>query len=237
MLTSPLLLALLENAQQKPTYMNEAAKTDDNDNVSEPEDIETEDEDNPDEADDEATEDTTDSENEDTEDDFEEDEDVDYGFDSDEDLGASDMVADDTDEEDEPEETNVQTNVLNISELDRNLVKRRLFNNYKDLRTAINSFKMTVTDREESLPLEIRSAMISRLGDLYEKITEYMMYKFSYTNYEENLEIFTLYTKKFNEIIQVALDDDKHDNKGTHRKPSSKKVSNKTQKQRKDVTK
>ena len=233
MVTNPMLLALLENSKP-PVYLNEAAEEDEEDPSTneEGEEEEGKDENESDDNSEDNKEESTDDNNE-SDDQQEEGEEDAFSFDNDEeeddgpnpdDLPDPDDAGDDP--ADDAEEKNVQTNILNLSSLDRNLVKRRLFNNFKDLRTSIDSFRATIDDREEALEPEIRNATITKLGDLYEKLTEYLMYKFSYINYEENLENFLLYTKKFNEIIQVVIGDDKHDNKSTKKKFSSKKSVN-----------
>lgn len=229
MVTNPMLLALLESSNAS-VYLNEATEEkDEEDQASNEEEEDTtqenDDNDSSEENEEESSDDNTESDNqqEDGEDDpfsFDNDEEEDDGPNPDG-LPDPDDVGDDS--VDDAEEKNVQTNILNLSSLDRNLVKRRLFNNFKDLRTSIDSFRTTVDDREEVLDSNIRNATITKLGDLYEKLTEYLMYKFSYINYEENLENFILYTKKFNEIIQVVIGDDKHDNKSTKKKSSSRK--------------
>lgn len=230
MVTNPMLLALLESSKPPVTYINEAAKDEEEtDAGAEDQAADAEEDAAEDPPAEEPKKEEEDTENSD-EDQSEDDSSDEFSFDSDEEgddepnpdgLPDPDDTGSDT-SDDDPEEKNVQTNILNLSTLDRHLIKRRLFNSFKDLRSSINSFRMTIDERAEALVPEVRNEVINVLGDLYEKLTEYLMYKFSYINYEENLENFLLYTKKFNEIIQVTTSDLKHDNKSARKKSSNK---------------
>lgn len=113
------------------------------------------------------------------------------------DDGSSDDSSDNS-----QEETNVQTNILNMSKLDRLLAKRRCLTDYHDLRTSINSFRNTIEKSEAILEPTIRDETIRDLNTLYTRIGEYLMYRFGYNNYEENLQNYFIFMQSMNEIIK-----------------------------------
>lgn len=110
------------------------------------------------------------------------------------DDGSGDM-------EDDDGETNVQTNILQLSQLDRNLIKRKCYNDFLDLRTSITSAKKIVDDYEASIEPELRSYTVEQLDLLYTSITDYITIKFPTINYEENLQNYLLFVKQLNELV------------------------------------
>ena len=98
-------------------------------------------------------------------------------------------------------ETNVQTNILQISKLDRTIAKRKLFSDFQDLRTQTNTFRNVIINNEENVDPELREKIYSDLDSLYTSITEYLTYKFSFINYEENLQAYLLLAKALEDII------------------------------------
>ena len=103
--------------------------------------------------------------------------------------------------EDTEGETNVQTNILQLSQLDRNLIKRKCYNDFLDLRTSITSAKKIVDDYEASIDPELRSYTVEQLDLLYTSITDYITIKFPTINYEENLQNYLLFVKQLNELV------------------------------------
>lgn len=101
-------------------------------------------------------------------------------------------------------ETNIQTNILNLSKLDRTIAKRRLFTNFQDLRTQINTFRNIIANNEENIEVEIREKIYADIDKAYSSITDYMTYKFSFINYEENLQAYLLFSKMVQDIVNYT---------------------------------
>lgn len=101
-------------------------------------------------------------------------------------------------------ETNVQTNILKLSKLDRTLAKRRLFTNFQDLRTQVNTFRNIIANNEENIEVEVREKIYEDLDKAYSSITDYMTYKFSFINYEENLQAYLLFSKMMQDIVNYT---------------------------------
>lgn len=101
-------------------------------------------------------------------------------------------------------ETNVQTNILKLSKLDRTLAKRRLFTNFQDLRTQVNTFRNIIANNEENIEAEVREKIYEDIDKVYSSITDYMTYKFSFINYEENLQAYLLFSKMMQDIVNYT---------------------------------
>lgn len=101
-------------------------------------------------------------------------------------------------------ETNVQTNILKLSKLDRTLAKRRLFTNFQDLRTQANTFRNIIANNEENIEAEVREKIYEDIDKAYSSITDYMTYKFSFINYEENLQAYLLFSKMMQDIVNYT---------------------------------
>lgn len=101
-------------------------------------------------------------------------------------------------------ETNVQTNILKLSKLDRTLAKRRLFTNFQDLRTQVNTFRNIIANNEENIEAEVREKIYEDIDKAYSSITDYMTYKFSFINYEENLQAYLLFSKMMQDIVNYT---------------------------------
>ena len=110
----------------------------------------------------------------------------------------------DTTTDDENAEVNVQVNVLNLSKLDRLLLKRRCLSDYYDLRTSINTFRNIIDKNEASIDPDVREIAVRDLNQLYTRVSEYLMYKFSTTNYEENLQNYLLFMRSINDIVKTV---------------------------------
>ena len=110
-------------------------------------------------------------------------------------------------------ETNVQTNILQISKLDRTIAKRKLFSDFQDLRTQTNTFRNVIINNEENVDPELREKIYSDLDRLYTSITEYLTYKFSFINYEENLQAYLLLAKALEDVITYTSNGDSKNGK------------------------
>lgn len=119
------------------------------------------------------------------------------GLTSPDDDGSGDTSSDEV-------ETNIQTNILNLSKLDRTIAKRRLFTNFQDLRTQINTLRNIISNNEENIEVEIREKIYEDIDRAYSSVTDYMTYKFSFINYEENLQAYLLFSKMVQDIINYT---------------------------------
>lgn len=106
--------------------------------------------------------------------------------------------------EDENAEVNVHTNILQLSKLDRLMAKRKCFADYQELRTSITSFKNIVDANEATIDPAIRDYVIGKLDLLFSTVTDYLTYKFSYINYEENLQNYLIFMKSLNDLIRYV---------------------------------
>lgn len=107
----------------------------------------------------------------------------------------------DTYDEVETDEQNIQTNVLNLSKLDRVLMKKKLFSDYQDLRVSLRTSRNLIHDNEENVDPEVRENFYNKIDKLYTNLTDYLSYKFSFTNYEENLQIYLIFAKSLQDIL------------------------------------
>lgn len=110
---------------------------------------------------------------------------------------------DDPSSEDEGE-TNIHTNVLNLSKLDRLLAKRKCLSDFYDLRTSVDTFRSVIENNEAVIDPDVRQAAVRDLNKLYTSIGEYLMYRFGYTNYEENLQNYFIFIRSMNDIVKAV---------------------------------
>lgn len=103
--------------------------------------------------------------------------------------------------EDADGETNLHINILNISNVERALAKKRCLQDLMDLRSTIDSLSNIVIANESVLDPDVRKEILSELNSAYSNVTEYLRYKFSYTNYEENLQNYLLFVHTVNRIV------------------------------------
>lgn len=118
------------------------------------------------------------------------------------DDGEADFGGDD-------KEVNIQTNILQLSKIDRLMAKRKLFADFKELRINITTYRNLLTEHEANVDPDIRELSYDKLDRLYTIITDYLTFKFSYINYEENLQTYLMFTKTLEDIIAIARDEDK----------------------------
>ena len=147
------------------------------------------------------------------------------------DDGEADLGSDD-------KEVNIQTNILQLSKIDRLMAKRKLFADFKELRINITTYRNLLTDNEANVDPDIRELSYDKLDRLYTIITDYLTFKFSYINYEENLQTYLLFVKTLEDIIAIARDEDKtkeikknKDKPGTPRKTPKAKPKKKEKKE------
>lgn len=106
------------------------------------------------------------------------------------------------DEPEEGEETNLHINILNISKVERALAKKRCLQDFMDLRSTVDSLNNVVMSHEATIEPDVRTEVIKDLNDMYTKLSDYLKYKFSYTNYEENLQNYLIFVHSVNSIVR-----------------------------------
>lgn len=243
MLNNYQLMALLEATKDKETGMEDPFADDNATDVTE---SEAEDTNAPEDSDDEAPKDddqNTDDSNkddknkqeekkEDTEpdkDDTNDSGDDDFNMDPD---GGSEDSGDNPDGLPDPDddgvddtdgvEQNIHLNILELSKLDRLMAKRKIYNDYKDLRASITSAKNLIDQNEAVIDADVRDYVINKLDYLLSVVTDHLTYKFSFTNYEENLQAYLIFTKQFNDLLNFT-----RDNKDGFKEPPTKSTSSK----------
>lgn len=243
MLNNYQLMALLEATKDKETGMEDPFADDTSTDVNEPE---AEDTNTPEDNNDEAPKDddqNTDESNKDDENDQEEKKDDseqnkddtndsgDDDFNMDPDGGSEDSgdnpdglpdPDDDGMDDTDGVEQNIHLNILELSKLDRLMAKRKIYNDYKDLRASITSAKNLIDQNEAVIDADVRDYVINKLDYLLSVVTDHLTYKFSFTNYEENLQAYLIFTKQLNDLLNFTKD-----NKDGFKEPLAKSTSSK----------
>lgn len=243
MLNNYQLMALLEATKDKETGMEDPFADDAATDVTEPEAGDTDTpEDNNDEApkdDDQNTNDSNKddkSKQEEKKDDSEQNKDDtndsgDDDFNMDPDGGSEDSgnnpdglpdPDDDGMDDTDGVEQNIHLNILELSKLDRLMAKRKIYNDYKDLRASITSAKNLIDQNEAVIDADVRDYVVNKLDYLLSVVTDHLTYKFSFTNYEENLQAYLIFTKQLNDLLNFT-----RDNKDGFKEPSTKSTSSK----------
>ena len=122
-------------------------------------------------------------------------------------------------------EQNIHLNILELSKLDRLMAKRKIYNDYKDLRASITSAKNLIDQNEAVINADVRDYVINKLDYLLSVVTDHLTYKFSFTNYEENLQAYLIFTKQLNDLLNFTKDN--KDNKDGFKEPPTKSTSSK----------
>lgn len=243
MLNNYQLMALLEATKDKETGMEDPFADDNATDVTEPE---AEDTNTPEDSNDEAPKDddqNTDESNKDDENNQEEKKDDseqnkddtnnsgDDDFNMDPDGGSEDSgdnpdglpdPDDDGMDDTDGVEQNIHLNILELSKLDRLMAKRKIYNDYKDLRASITSAKNLIDQNEAVIDADVRDYVINKLDYLLSVVTDHLTYKFSFTNYEENLQAYLIFTKQLNDLLNFTKD-----NKDGFKEPPTKSTSSK----------
>ena len=114
--------------------------------------------------------------------------------------GLPDPDYDGSDDTDNVEQ-NVHTNILELSKLDRQMAKRKIFNDMRDLRSSVVAAKNMIDKNESVIDAAVRDYVMNKLDYLYSIITDYLTYKFSFTNYEENMQNHLIFAKELNDLL------------------------------------
>lgn len=241
MLNNYQLMALLEATKDKETGMEDPFADDNATDVTKPE---AEDTNTPEDSNDEAPKDddqNTDESSKDDEnnqeekkddseqnkDDTNDSGDDDFNMDPD---GGSEDSGDNPDGLPDPDddgmddtdgvEQNIHLNILELSKLDRLMAKRKIYNDYKDLRASITSAKNLIDQNEAVIDADVRDYVINKLDYLLSVVTDHLTYKFSFTNYEENLQAYLIFTKQLNDLLNFTKE-----NKDGFKEPPTKSTS------------
>lgn len=248
MLNNYQLMALLEATKDKDTGMEDPFADDAATDVTEPEAGDTDTpEDNNDEAPKDDDQNTDDSNKDDknkqeekkddseqNKDDTNDSGDDDFNMDPD---GGSEDSGDNPDGLPDPDddgmddtdgvEQNIHLNILELSKLDRLMAKRKIYNDYKDLRASITSAKNLIDQNEAVIDADVRDYVVNKLDYLLSVVTDHLTYKFSFTNYEENLQAYLIFTKQLNDLLNFTRDNKDGFKKSPTKSTSSKKSSKK----------
>lgn len=243
MLNNYQLMALLEAAKDKETGMEDPFADDAATDVTEPEAGDTDTpEDNNDEAPKDDDQNTNDSNKDDKNKQEEKKDDSEQNKDGTNDSGDDDFNMDpdggSEDSGDNPDglpdpdddgmddtdgvEQNIHLNILELSKLDRLMAKRKIYNDYKDLRASITSAKNLIDQNEAVIDADVRDYVVNKLDYLLSVVTDHLTYKFSFTNYEENLQAYLIFTKQLNDLLNFT-----RDNKDGFKEPPTKSSSSK----------
>ena len=104
-------------------------------------------------------------------------------------------------------------NILNLSKLDRTISLKRLLNDYTATRTSINTFLNIIDKNETVIDATLRESLINDLNSLLQNLNDYIGIKFSYINYEENLQNYIIFSKKLEDIVQRLQSAMQHNDK------------------------
>lgn len=102
------------------------------------------------------------------------------------------------DNPEESEETNLQTNILNMSKLDRTIAKKTCYQYFMDLRATVVSAQNIIDRNAATIDPDVREIATEKLSSLLNRINEYLMYKFQLANYEDALQTYFLFVKEVN---------------------------------------
>lgn len=112
------------------------------------------------------------------------------------------------------DEKNLQVKIIQASKLERSLLKRKIFDRFKDLHNKIDVFQSNIDNNQTVIDPKIRESTYSHLQRFAEEVEKYLEYKFTPNNYEENLKNYLVFSKRFIEIVDyvksgASLDDKK----------------------------
>lgn len=121
---------------------------------------------------------------------------------------ADDDGSGDTGEDEDPDgETNIQTNILNLSKLDRALAKKAIGANLVDLRSTIIA-AIGVIDRNDAIiDPDVRDIATDKLNSLHGDLESFILHKFPILNYEDSLTQYLVFAKKVNDAVEYVKSD------------------------------
>lgn len=148
-----------------------------------------------------------------------EDADGDFSLDGDdpeeEDLGpapdglpeADDDGSGDSGGEDPNGETNIQTNILKLSKLDRTLAKKTIGENLMSLRSTVKAALGIIDRNEAAIDPDVRDLSVDKLNTLSGELESFILHKFPILNYEDCLTQYLIFAKKVNDTVEYVRSD------------------------------
>ena len=102
------------------------------------------------------------------------------------------------------DEKNLQVKIIQASKLERSLLKRKIFDRFRDLHNKVDVFQSNVDNNQTVIDPKVREKTYTQLQRFSDEIEKYLEYKFTPNNYEENLKNYLVFSKKFIEIVDFA---------------------------------
>ena len=97
--------------------------------------------------------------------------------------------------------------------MERQLLKSKIYNKFRDLHNKIDVFRSNVENNETIIEPKTREQIFDALQQLDFDIGVYIEYKFIGNNYEENLKNYLVFARKISEIIDFAVSGTQQGNK------------------------
>ena len=217
------LMSLRDEDEESKKALTEAAKDEEADDTDDNADDSNNDDDTNSDDENQDDNDNNDDENKDDNSDDDSPSDDDFSMDSDDPSSDDDggenpdgLASPDATGEDESTqdaETNVHVNILNLNKLDRTISMKRLLNDYTATRTSINTFLNIIDKNETVIDATLRESLTNDLNNLLQNLNDYIGIKFSYINYEENLQNYIIFSKKLEDIVQRLQSAMQHNDK------------------------
>ena len=109
-------------------------------------------------------------------------------------------------DEDPTAETNVRTNVMNLSKLDRMLAKQHVYRLFRGLIDSVETALGTIDKNEAIIDPDVRNPAITAFNTVQTQLKTYLSTKFSLVNYEEAVEIYMIFAARVNELVTTVHD-------------------------------
>lgn len=127
----------------------------------------------------------------------------------------------DTANEDGSEETNIQVNILKLSELDRALAKKTCFSFFMDLKAKIQANLSVIDQNETVIDPDIREKITDTLNTTAGQLDQFLEYKFPIMNFEEALQAYFIFVKDINTALEEVRNDGIVGKKSKHKNKES----------------
>ncbi|MCM1531889.1 MAG: hypothetical protein NC114_06415 [Ruminococcus flavefaciens] len=119
------------------------------------------------------------------------------------DDGSGDMESD----EEEDQETNIQINILKLSELDRVLAKKNCFQFFIDLKAKVQANLAIIEKNETVIDPDVRDQIVEKLNTVTLQLNQFLEYKFPIMNYEEAIQSYYIFVKDINTALEEVRND------------------------------
>ncbi len=111
------------------------------------------------------------------------------------------------------EDNIVQPKIVKVSTLNKALMKQKMYEHYKSLQTYINSIKDLLDDNRILISDDDREICLDKINDIGSGLDMYIKHKFYNNNYEINLQNYTIFSKKMDDLLTFIDSFTKHKNK------------------------